>query len=564
MKQSISKIWLTSIALLLLPAISKAESIELKSIMENATVKFYALQDGKKGGEITNVEAGTKYVLADIQPAKGYWTSEDLLMQPENLADIGKANTRGNEATDLVSFSEKGTIERFGELQADGGGLYKLGLNAFSGIKSIVLDGYMAEQVSLDAEEVTINGKTYQIAFYLYEDDYIYNGEYQAPDLEGIALNDGDEHAYVFLNGSGNFTQSSQKDGKDVEASTDAGTYIRLITATADGCLKGTKSIEYTIAKAPLTVKVVGEYTRKQGEENPTEFTLEYEGFINNETEEVLTKKPVVTCAATKDSEPGEYEITISGAEAPNYDISYVSGKLTIEEPELPDNVFEEGGVKFEIQEGKESVTIIGDENASGVYVIPSTVSHNGVDYQVNAIGEDAFKDNTDLKEVIIPEGVMSIGNGAFARCTGLTTVTMLAKDGEITIGAGAFKDCEELTAIAIYLTTPGGHSTTMTRAASGSSFDGINKEVCVLYVPANSIEEYRNADGWKEFKNINRIGDTNNDTVINAADIVEETNFIMGKPSEKFVKHAADMNGDGMVNETDVTQMSDYIMSEQ
>ena len=182
----------------------------------------------------------------------------------------------------------------------------------------------------------------------------------------------------------------------------------------------------------------------------------------------------------------------------------------------------------------------------------------------MNAIGEDAFKDNTDLKEVIIPEGVMSIGNGAFARCTGLTTVTMLAKDGEITIGAGAFKDCEELTAIVIYLTTPSGHSTTITRAASGSSFDGINKEVCVLYVPANSIEEYRNADGWKEFKNINRIGDTNNDTVINAADIVEETNFIMGKPSEKFVKHAADMNGDGMVNETDVTQMSDYIMSEQ
>lgn len=174
MKQSISKIWLTSISLLLLPAISKAESIELKSVMENATVKFYALQDGKKGGEITSVEAGTKYVLADIQPAKGYWTSEDLLMQPENFADIGKANTRGNEATDLVSFSEKGTIERFGELQANGGGLYILGLNAFSGIKSIVLDGYMAEQVSLNAEKVTINGKTYQIAFYLHEDDYIY------------------------------------------------------------------------------------------------------------------------------------------------------------------------------------------------------------------------------------------------------------------------------------------------------------------------------------------------------------------------------------------------------
>ena len=88
-----------------------------------------------------------------------------------------------------------------------------------------------------------------------------------------------------------------------------------------------------TITKAPLTIKT-GEYTRKQGEENPN-FTLEYEGFKNEETEDVLTKKPTVTCTATKDSAPGDYEVTISGAEAQNYDISYVNGKLTIEAPAL-------------------------------------------------------------------------------------------------------------------------------------------------------------------------------------------------------------------------------------
>ena len=83
-----------------------------------------------------------------------------------------------------------------------------------------------------------------------------------------------------------------------------------------------------TITKAPVTVSV-GNYTRKQGEENP-EFTIEYEGFKNSETEDVLTLRPFVTTNATKESEPGLYELTITDAEAENYMFNYVSGKLTI------------------------------------------------------------------------------------------------------------------------------------------------------------------------------------------------------------------------------------------
>ena len=85
-----------------------------------------------------------------------------------------------------------------------------------------------------------------------------------------------------------------------------------------------------TITKAPLTIKA-GSYTKKQGEDNPV-FALTYNGFKNKETRSVLTKKPTVTCEATKDSPPGDYEIIVSGAEAQNYDISYQSGWLKIEE----------------------------------------------------------------------------------------------------------------------------------------------------------------------------------------------------------------------------------------
>jgi len=83
-----------------------------------------------------------------------------------------------------------------------------------------------------------------------------------------------------------------------------------------------------TIVKAPLKI-IANDATRKQGEDNP-KFTVSYEGFKNSETSSVLTKQPDVTTTATKDSEPGTYEIKVSGAEAQNYEISYVNGKLTV------------------------------------------------------------------------------------------------------------------------------------------------------------------------------------------------------------------------------------------
>ena len=85
-----------------------------------------------------------------------------------------------------------------------------------------------------------------------------------------------------------------------------------------------------TITKAPLKI-TAKDYTIKQGEALPT-FEATYEGFKNSETSTVLTKKPTITTTATSASEPGEYDITVSGAEAQNYKISYVKGKLIVTE----------------------------------------------------------------------------------------------------------------------------------------------------------------------------------------------------------------------------------------
>ena len=88
-----------------------------------------------------------------------------------------------------------------------------------------------------------------------------------------------------------------------------------------------------TVTKAPLTITAKS-YTIKQGDALPT-FEATYEGFKNNETSSVLTTQPTIRTTATSASAPGTYEITISGASANNYDITYVKGTLTISAVEV-------------------------------------------------------------------------------------------------------------------------------------------------------------------------------------------------------------------------------------
>ena len=111
------------------------------------------------------------------------------------------------------------------------------------------------------------------------------------------------------------------------------GTYpIVVAKGTVSNSLVNYVAGTLTIKEAPLTISA-GTYTKKQGEANPA-FTLTYDGFRNNETQAVLTKQPTVTCSATTASAPGEYPVTVSGAEAQNYAISYVNGKLVVTAPD--------------------------------------------------------------------------------------------------------------------------------------------------------------------------------------------------------------------------------------
>lgn len=83
-----------------------------------------------------------------------------------------------------------------------------------------------------------------------------------------------------------------------------------------------------TVNKASLTIRVA-DTTKNYGEPAPP-FRIVYTGFVLGQTSNVLTTQPTVNTTATTLSAPGYYSLDPSGAAAANYNITYVSGRLTV------------------------------------------------------------------------------------------------------------------------------------------------------------------------------------------------------------------------------------------
>lgn len=85
-----------------------------------------------------------------------------------------------------------------------------------------------------------------------------------------------------------------------------------------------------TITKAPLTVIAEDKSCLQHDDELPL-LTARYEGFKNDDTEDVLNEKPVLFCTATSTEEAGEFVIYLQGGYDNNYEFAFVNGTLTIE-----------------------------------------------------------------------------------------------------------------------------------------------------------------------------------------------------------------------------------------
>ena len=83
------------------------------------------------------------------------------------------------------------------------------------------------------------------------------------------------------------------------------------------------------VTKAPLTARVKN-VERTYGAPNP-DFQIEYTGLKNGETVPVWSTQPTVSCAATAQSNVGDYAVTATGGVPRDYELSGItSGRLTV------------------------------------------------------------------------------------------------------------------------------------------------------------------------------------------------------------------------------------------
>ena len=126
-------------------------------------------------------------------------------------------------------------------------------------------------------------------------------------------------------------------------------------------------------------------------------------------------------------------------------------------------------------------------------------ISFNGATSNPLSCAKHLYIGGQEVKDVVIPNSVTSIGNYAFDGCSGLTSVTI--PNSVTSIGYSAFYECSGLTSVTCLAEEVPG---------TGSNvFYYVPRSTATLYVPEISVNAYKSAAQWKEFGNIVGIDPT-------------------------------------------------------
>lgn len=146
------------------------------------------------------------------------------------------------------------------------------------------------------------------------------------------------------------------------------------------------------------------------------------------------------------------------------------------------------------------------DISASGVFRSSAASKIDpGSGYTV--IGDSAFEDCVNLKEITIPASVESVGTAAFAGADSLTRVTL--PPATKTIGAQAFANCDSLTTVLL----PDG----ITEIPEGC-FDGSRLHTIIVPASVETIKENAFGEGTKYVCLMKAKGITLEDNAINCS----------------------------------------------
>ena len=115
----------------------------------------------------------------------------------------------------------------------------------------------------------------------------------------------------------------------------------------------------------------------------------------------------------------------------------------------------------------------------------------------LTTINSSLFLNCSKLTSINIPEHVKTIGGAAFNLC-GLTSIDLPAS--LVQIGSGAFAFCDKLTSVTCRALVP---------PAAEGAFAGVETENIPLYVHAFYVNDYKEAEEWKKFTNVQAIPET-------------------------------------------------------
>ena len=109
------------------------------------------------------------------------------------------------------------------------------------------------------------------------------------------------------------------------------------------------------------------------------------------------------------------------------------------------------------------------------------------------AFVKENYHEDYSLVSVSIPNSVKVIGEGVFYRCRALTSIVI--PDGVTAIETLAFHYCKALNSVTCKAVEP--------PVLGSSVFSVVPLTDATLYVPAESVDAYKNADQWKDFGQI-------------------------------------------------------------
>ncbi len=164
------------------------------------------------------------------------------------------------------------------------------------------------------------------------------------------------------------------------------------------------------------------------------------------------------------------------------------------------------------------------------------------------AFVKENYHEDYSLVSVSIPNSVKVIGEGVFYRCRALTSIVI--PDGVTTIETLAFHYCKALNSVTCKAVEP--------PVLGSSVFSVVPLTDATLYVPAESVDAYKNADQWKDFGQILPIESTTSykSQWCNQWNILEYNVSGMGIPEETWRYYLAE---DITINGTTYTTVNRY-----